>query len=50
MAQAVHIGTDAEEWWTCKQLADDMAAAGGGDIQTVADDIDIHVQGRCRLG
>jgi hypothetical protein len=27
---AVHIGTDAEEWWTSKQLADDMAAVGGG--------------------
>ena len=46
---AVHIGTDAEEWWTSKQLADDLAAAATGgedhDIQTVADDIDIHVQG-----
>jgi len=43
---AVHIGTDAEEWWTSKQLVDDMAALGGGDeIQTVADDIDVHVQG-----
>jgi len=43
---AVHIGTDAEEWWTSKQLVDDVAAAGGGDdIRAVADDIDIHVQG-----
>jgi ketosteroid isomerase-like protein len=42
----VHIGTDVEEWWTSKELADDMAAVSGGDdIQTVADDIDIHVQG-----
>jgi hypothetical protein len=42
----VHIGTDAGEWWTSKQLVDDVAAAGGGDdIQAVADDIDIHVQG-----
>ena len=27
---AVHIGTDAEEWWTSDQLADDVAAVGGG--------------------
>ena len=43
---AVHIGTDAEEWETSKQLVDAVAAAGGGDdIQAVADDFDIHVQG-----
>lgn len=40
---AVHIGTDAEEWWTSGQL---VAGAGGGDdIRAVADDIDVHVQG-----
>lgn len=43
---AVHIGTDAGEWWTSKQVADAVAAApGGDDIQAVADDIDIHIQG-----
>ena len=43
---AVHIRTDAEEWWTSKQVVDAVAAVGGGDdIQEVADDIDIHVQG-----
>jgi ketosteroid isomerase-like protein len=43
---AVHIGTDAEEWWTSKQLVDAVAAVtGGDDIQAVADDIGIHVQG-----
>jgi ketosteroid isomerase-like protein len=43
---AVHIGTDAGEWWTSGQLANDMAAVGGGDdIRAVADDIDVHVQG-----
>lgn len=43
---AVHIGTDAEEWETSKQVVDAVAAAGGGDdIQAVADDIDIHIQG-----
>jgi ketosteroid isomerase-like protein len=43
---AVHIGTDADEWWTSKQIVDAVAAAGGADeIQAVADDIDIHVQG-----
>lgn len=43
---AVHIGTDAEEWWTSKQWVDDVAAADGGDdIRGVLDDIDIHVQG-----
>ena len=43
---AVHIGTDAEEWWTSKQVSDVTAAASGGDdIRVVADDIDIHVQG-----
>jgi ketosteroid isomerase-like protein len=44
--EAVHIGTDAGEWWTSQQVADAVAAAPGGDgIQAVADDIDIHVQG-----
>ena len=43
---AVHIGTDAEEWWTSKQIVDAMAAVGGADeIRLIADDIDIHVQG-----
>jgi uncharacterized protein (TIGR02246 family) len=43
---AVHIGTDAEEWWTSKQVVDAVAAGGGGDdIRTAADDIDVHVQG-----
>ena len=43
---AVHIGTDAEEWWTSKQVLDATAVVGGGDdIRAVADDIDIHVQG-----
>jgi ketosteroid isomerase-like protein len=43
---AVHIGTDAGEWETSKQVVDAVAAAGGADdIQAVADDIDIHIQG-----
>jgi uncharacterized protein (TIGR02246 family) len=43
---AVHIGTDAEEWWTSKQVADAVAAVGGADdIQAVSDDTEIHVQG-----
>ena len=43
---AVHIGTDADEWWTSKQVVDAVAAAGAADeIQAVADDVDIHVQG-----
>ena len=43
---AVHIGTDAGEWWTSGQLVADVAAAGGGDeIRVVADDIDVHIQG-----
>jgi len=43
---AIHIGTDAEEWWSSGQLVDDVAAAGsGGDIRAVADDVDVHVQG-----
>src|ERR1700730_9100982 len=43
---AVHIGTDGEEWETSKQVVDAVAAAGGADdIQLVADDIDIHIQG-----
>jgi ketosteroid isomerase-like protein len=43
---AVHIGTDAEEWETSKQVVDAVAAAGGGDdIRAVADDLDIHIQG-----
>ena len=43
---AMHIGTDAEEWWSSGQLVDDVAAAGGGgDIRVVTDDVDVHVQG-----
>jgi uncharacterized protein (TIGR02246 family) len=43
---AVHIGSDAEEWWTSKQIADAVAAVGGADaIQAVADDIVTHVEG-----
>jgi uncharacterized protein (TIGR02246 family) len=43
---AVHIGTDAEEWWTSKQVADAVGAVGGADdIQAVSDDTEIHVQG-----
>ena len=43
---AVHIGTDAEEWWTTSQVIDAAAAVGGGDdIRAVADDFDIHVHG-----
>jgi len=41
-----HIGTDAEEWETSNQVVDAVAAAGGADdIQVVADDIGIHIQG-----
>jgi ketosteroid isomerase-like protein len=41
-----HIGTDAEEWETSKQIVDAVAAAGGADdIQAVADDVDIHILG-----
>jgi ketosteroid isomerase-like protein len=43
---AVHIGTDAEEWWTSGQVVDAVAAASGGDdIRAVADDIDVHIHG-----
>ena len=43
---AVHIGTDAEEWWTGKQVADAVAASPGGDgILASADDIDVHIHG-----
>ena len=42
---AVHIGTDAGEWWTSKELLDDVAVGGEGDIQVIADDLHVHVQG-----
>jgi ketosteroid isomerase-like protein len=42
---AVHIGTDAEEWWTSKEILDEVAVGGDGDVQVVADDLDVHVQG-----
>jgi ketosteroid isomerase-like protein len=42
---AVHIGTDADEWWTSKEVVDGVAAGGDGDTQVVADDLDVHVQG-----
>lgn len=45
-ADAIHIGTDADEWWTSKQLIDALAADVSSDgIQVVTDDIDIHVHG-----
>jgi len=42
---AMHIGTDSGEWWTSKELIEDVAAAADGDIQVVADDLHVHVQG-----
>ena len=42
---AVHIGTDAGEWWTSKELFDAAAAGDDGGIQVVTDDLDVHVQG-----
>ena len=43
---AVHIGTDAAEWWTSGQVVGAVAAVGSGDdVRAVADDIDVHVQG-----
>lgn len=42
---AMHIGTDAAEWWTSKELFDAAAAGADDDIQVVADDLDVHVQG-----
>jgi hypothetical protein len=36
---AVHIGTDAREWWTSGELLDAVAAGGDGDVQVVADDV-----------
>ena len=44
-ADGAHIGTDAEEWETSKQVVDAAAAGGGDDIQAVADEFDIHIQG-----
>jgi ketosteroid isomerase-like protein len=44
-ADAVHIGTDAAEWNTSQEVLDEIAAADGGDIQAVTDDLDVHVQG-----
>jgi len=41
---AVHIGTDADEWWTSKQVTDSVADTSD-DIMVVTDDIDVHVQG-----
>jgi ketosteroid isomerase-like protein len=42
---AVHIGTDAESWRTSKEILDEVAAGGDGDVQVVADELDVHVQG-----
>jgi ketosteroid isomerase-like protein len=44
-SDAVHIGTDAGEWWTSKEVLDGVAAGGDGDIQVVADDLEVHVGG-----
>lgn len=45
--EAVHIGTDAEEWWTSEQVADSVAAftGTGDDLRVVIDDLDVHLQG-----
>ena len=43
--EAVHIGTDADEWWTSKELLDDAAAGGDSDVHLVADDLHVHVHG-----
>ncbi len=41
-----HIGTDAREWETSNQVVDAVAAVGSADdVQVVADDVDIHIQG-----
>jgi uncharacterized protein (TIGR02246 family) len=42
---AVHIGTDAEEWNTSKEILNEMAVGSDGDVQVVADDLNVHVQG-----
>jgi ketosteroid isomerase-like protein len=42
---AVHIGTDADEWWTGKDVLDVVAAGGDDDIQLVTDDLAVHVEG-----
>ena len=41
---AVHIGTDAGERWTSKEILD-AAAGDDGDVQVVADDLNVHVHG-----
>src|SRR5262250_228969 len=42
----IHIGTNSDEWATSNTLVDAVAAMGGADdIQVVADDVDIHIQG-----
>jgi uncharacterized protein (TIGR02246 family) len=40
---AVHIGTDGDEWWTSQQAADGVAEQGNSNIQYVLDDVSIHV-------
>jgi len=42
---AVHIGTDPDEWQTSKELLEEVAAGGASDMQVIADDLDVHVQG-----
>lgn len=43
---AVHIGTDASEWETSKELVDAVAAAStDSGIQAVVDDLSVHVLG-----
>jgi uncharacterized protein (TIGR02246 family) len=42
---AVHIGTDGDEWWTSQQLADGVTEQASSGIQYVLDDVGIHVAG-----
>jgi ketosteroid isomerase-like protein len=42
---AVHIGTDPDEWQTSKEVLDEVAVGGASDIQVVADDLDVHILG-----
>jgi ketosteroid isomerase-like protein len=42
---AVHIGTDAGEWWTSQQFVDGVDEQASSGIQVVLGDVSIHVAG-----
>jgi uncharacterized protein (TIGR02246 family) len=42
---AVHIGTDPEEWWGSEQVVETVGGGGPSGVQVVTDEIEVHSLG-----